>query len=105
MRVGKYTKFVTLARAPVDTNDADGFYEPLDPAGWWCAMQPQGSLGEGRTAAFLVTGRYHPQITVDTRILYADPALERDRELFVRAVRNRDEANIEMECDCEEILP
>lgn len=54
---------------------------------------------------FLITGRWHPQITMDTRIVYSDPVLKRDRQFFVRSYQNVDERNKELQLICEEVTP
>jgi head-tail adaptor len=93
---------VTLAQSPVTTDDADGFFEPLTPSNWWAAIQPlpPATAGDGtRVIASLVTMRYHPQVTVDTRVRYGT------RDLFVKGVQNVNEEDREMVLYCEEVIP
>lgn len=106
MRVGRHQKYVTLSQAPTESNDSDGFFEDLDPLEWWCSIEPSpvGS-NEGRATFHIVQGRYRPDITMDTRIVYADPVVGRDRELFVKGVQNISERNVELRLLCEEITP
>ena len=98
MRAGRLTKWVTLSRSPQATNDSDGFFEALDPPGVWAAIAPASS-GEERTLLHDVQMRYHPQVSIDTRILYGT------RQLFVKGMQNVNEQNVELLLQCEEILP
>jgi head-tail adaptor len=101
MRPGHYNKHVTVWKAPDTTPDSDGFFEALSPKDWWCDIQPHEpfeSDGE-RMTAHRVSGRYHPQITLDTRILYGS------RELFVKGVQNVGDRNRELVLYCEEVVP
>lgn len=104
MRAGKLNKPVTLGNKPTVTNDADGFYEALSPESVMAAIVPSGASDE-RTTTHAVTIRYHPQVSVDTRVLYFDPVKNRNRELFVRQVVNVNEQNAELRLLCEEIEP
>ncbi len=52
-----------------------------------------------------VTMRFHPQVTVDTRLVYDDPALERERQLFVKGVQDLSDGNREIVLFCEEVVP
>lgn len=107
MRAGRMNRLVTLSRAPQSTPDSDGFFEPLSPATSWCAIEPlDASVSDGtRLQASRVTMRFHPQVTVDTRLVYADPLLSRNRELFVKSVQNLHDANRELVLFCEEAIP
>ena len=101
MRPGLLNKQVTLSRSPQESGDDDGFFEPLDPETVWAGIEPfDASVSDStRTHASRVTIRYHPQVTLDTRILYGT------RELFVRGVQNIGEKNHEMVLFCEEVVP
>lgn len=92
-------KWVTLSRSPQHGNDANGFFEPLSPAGSWCSIQPLSPSGDGRTVTSLVTMRHHEQVTMDTRLLYGT------RELFVKGFQNVDENDVELRLICEEVVP
>ena len=105
MRVGQHTKYVTLARSPQTSGDSDGYYEDLVPPDWWCNIEPQGGTGEGRTVEHVIRGRFHPQITTDTRIVYSDGERGVDRHFFVRSFINVGERNVEMQSLCEEVIP
>jgi head-tail adaptor len=98
MRAGRLNQWVTLSRSPQETNDSDGFFEALDPPGVWAAIAPAAS-GEERTLLHDVQMRYHPQVSIDTRIVYGT------RQLFVKGCVNVNEANVELRLQCEEILP
>lgn len=100
-------KLVTLSRSPQATDDRDGFFEALTPPTAWIAIEPlDGSSTDGtRLQASRVTMRYHPQVSIDTRMVYRDPVLHRDRELFVRSVQNLRDANRELVLFCEEAIP
>jgi len=101
MRVGRLNKWVTLSRGPQKSPDNDGFFEDLVPPGCWAAIQPlpPGAGDLARTIQHQVTMRYHPQVSLDTRLLYGT------RELFVRGFQTIDEDNVEMRLLCEEIIP
>jgi head-tail adaptor len=99
VQVGRHNCRVTLWKGPTESNDADGFLEALSPPSWWCAIQPLPPQGDGRTITSLVSGRYHPQVTVDTIIKYGT------RELAVRGVQNVDERNRELRLLCDEVQP
>jgi head-tail adaptor len=105
MNVGALRHQVSLANCPTRTNDADGFYEPLTPSLVKASIVPISPGADDRTTTHLVTVRYHPQITVDTRIVFSDPVKRRDREFFVRGVQNLDERNVELRLLCEEVEP
>jgi|SRR5262245_7852949 len=99
MRVSQLSKLVQLSRSPRFPDDSDGFFEPLSPPAMWARIEPQGPVADGRNVQHLVTMRYHPGVTMDTRIL-----VDRTRELFVRGVQNVDDANVELRLVCEEII-
>jgi head-tail adaptor len=105
MNAGAMNKWVTLARSPQTTNDADGFFEPLSPARVPAYIQPTTASGDERSTFHQVTIRYHPQVTTDVRLSLYEPALLRTRELFVRGVQDVDERHAEMRLLCEEVRP
>jgi len=84
----------------VDLDDPveDGTPVEFDPSRVKCSIQPQspGAFDETKTT-HLVTMRYHPQVTFNTRIAH------RGRFLFVRGVQNVDELNRELVLLCEEV--
>ncbi len=98
---------MTLWQAPITSGDSDGFFEALDPPTGWCAIQPieMAVSDERRIQISRVMMRFHPQVTIDTRLVYSDPVLNRDRELFVKIVQNVDDANCSMVLACEEVWP
>lgn len=66
--VGRYNRYVLLSQSPQTTGDADGFFEDLTPREAWALIQPIGASGD-RTMSHTVEMRYHPQVTIDTRIV------------------------------------
>jgi head-tail adaptor len=100
MQAGVLRHRVSLANAPTTSGDADGFFEPCDPADVWCAIEPvaPGTSDGTRVQGHYVTMRYHPQITVETRLLFGT------RELFVKGLQNIGERNRELRLYCEEVL-
>jgi head-tail adaptor len=106
LNVGKYNKWVTLSQCP-QPEGATANFDPLTPAGMWCAIRPQ--LGaNGRTTEHVIEMLFHPQVTMDTRIVYEDPnkpAGKTTRQFFVTGVQNPEEANIVIRCLCEEVTP
>jgi len=105
MNVGQMDKRVALANSPTTTNDADGFWEPLTPEFVAAAIQPLAPAGDGRTTTHQVIIRYHPQVTMDTRLQYMDPLKGYIRELFVKGVQDVDERHRELRLLCEEVTP
>lgn len=97
-RVGPMNLWVTLSRAPISSPDSNGFFEDLSPSGAWASIQPLApGGGDGQTVQHLVTMRFHPQVSLTTRIVYDE------RELFVRGVQNINEAGAIMRLLCEEV--
>ena len=108
MRAGRMNRLVSLAQSPQTSGDTDGFFEALSPSTAWCAIEPLDAAinGDGtRIQTHRVTMRHHPQVTVDTRLVYADPLLDRDRELFVKGVQNIGDGNREIVLVCDEVIP
>jgi len=104
MRAGPCNKWVTLARWPDTDTESRG--TPLDPEGVWAAIEPfpPGDSG-GRAITHTVRLRYHPEVTLDTRVSYADARINRTRLMYVRGVQNVDERGDEMRLLVEEIEP
>lgn len=111
MRVGRHNKPVTLWRSPQTSGDSDGFLEALSPSTWWAGIEPFAPGEGGRTVQHVVTMRYHPQVSVDTVVIYLDPTrrteanLTGSRQLFVRGFQNVGEQNAEMRLLAEEVIP
>lgn len=105
MRPGRLNKYVTLSRSPQSSPDGDGFFEALSPSTAWAQIQPVTAGEFERSTYHQITIRFHAQVTMDTRLVYTDAALGRDREFFVKGVQSIDEANKEMRLLCEEITP
>jgi hypothetical protein len=47
--------------------------------------------------------RFHPEVTVDTRITYVDDRRSLTRYLFVRGIQDVNEAGDELRLLCEEV--
>src|SRR6476659_6927816 len=105
LSAGSLNRVVTLSRGPITTGDSDGFFENLTPSRVFAQISPQGAAGDGRTQLAQITIRYHPQVTMDTRVVYADPDLGRDREFFVDGYQTPDEDAVFMLLSCHEVIP
>jgi len=71
---------------------------PLDPVLWYCAVQTAGaSVGDG-IQGYRVRGRYHPGITLETRIRMGTPILQ------VQTRTDVDERHVELELFCAEVV-
>lgn len=104
MRVGRLNHRVTLWRGPLLTDDADGYLEPLTPRVWWISIEPLAPQEDIRMTASLVVMRYHPQVTVDTRIIEGDdPRAAGVRQLIVKGLQDTNDAHIELRLLCEEV--
>ncbi len=104
---GRYGIWVTLSQSPQVTDDSDGFFEALNPEGVWASIRPQ-LASNGRTIEHVVEMRWHPQVTIDTRIVYEDstkPVGKTTRELFVKGVQNLEEQNATLVLLAEEVTP
>lgn len=90
---------MTLAKAPDTSPDSDGYFEALDPAGWWCSIVPfePGQSDGTRSTWHRVVGRYRADLTVDCRVLWGT------RQLFVRGVQNVSGDSAEITLLCEEV--
>jgi len=91
---------VSLSNAPQTSGDADGFFADCDPFEVWASIEPVAPISADsiRVQGHFVTIPYHPQVTIDTRVLYGT------RELFVKGVQNVNEKNREMRLYCEEAV-
>jgi len=108
--LGQYRHLVTLQQPGPVVPDADGGYTegtvPLNPAQWWCAIQPAAAkdleaIGAGSVLAqgtHIVKGPYHPGITTQAWLLF------NARRLNVVYVANRDERSIETDLVCTEVV-
>jgi head-tail adaptor len=105
MRVGRTNKWVRLLRNPATENEVEG--TPLSPEWCWAGIEPlpPGSSTESRTISHLVLMRFHADVTLDTKIEYADARINRTRTLYVRGVQSVNEAGDEMFLFAEEIQP
>ena len=86
LALGALRQAVTLSAPGAAVPDGDGAYTqaytPLDPALWWCAIKavtprPSESTIAGTVtghATHVLTGRFHPGITSQTRFVWTDTA-------------------------------
>jgi hypothetical protein len=105
MTVNQHNRLVSLFRSPQTSGDSNGFFEALTPPTAWCSIQPVFGVSDGRSRESVVEMRFHPQVTIDTKLSFYDGALLRTRELFVRGVQHVDEAHDLIRLACEEIQP
>jgi len=83
MKPGALRHLVTLRSGATDA--------PLTPATWWCAIQET-------TGTTLMTGRFHPGITTQTRVEH------KGRTYHVDTIANRDDADLELVLTCREVF-
>ena len=110
MAIGSQRHLVTLENPSDPVPDGDGGFTegwaPLDPPDWDCSIQPATARDLERlvggtvqaTATHLVRGRYHPQITIETRMTF------KGRQLLVQNVTNVDERDIDLILVCAETI-
>jgi head-tail adaptor len=84
--IGELRQAAQLSTPGVATPDGDGgftqTYTPLDPAEWRCAIEVASVRASERhfsgtviaQATHILTGRFHPGITTQTRIVWVDRA-------------------------------
>jgi len=70
----------------------------LNPAAWDCSVQGTGGQVVDGQAAFLIRGRYHPGITLETQVIMDG------RKLQVQSITDVDERHIELELLCVEVV-
>jgi Phage head-tail joining protein len=119
--IGTRRHLVTVEDPGTPVKDNDGGYTvawtPLIPSTWAVSMTPATARDLERitvgtvlsTATHIVKGRYHPQITVKTRLTKGprktDGTLATgSREFSVTGVLNTEEKNIETVALCVEIV-
>jgi len=82
MGTGAFRHAVTV-KAPANV--------PAEPPFWYCAIEPAGNqVGGDGMATYLLRGRYHPGITLETQIDFEG------RTLQVQAVTDVDERHVSM---------
>lgn len=108
--IGQYRHRVTLGNPGDPVPDGDGGYTetftPLDPADWDCSIRLATQRDLERVAAgtviaqatHLLNGRYHPQVTTETRVQFEG------RTFHVTAVVNPDERDMELTLLCSEVV-
>ena len=94
-------KLVDVSRAPITGGDSDGFFEPLTPPQWWAEIDPlDPTASDGsRILSYRVSGRFHPMISIDSRLTYHDSDLEQTRELFVKGVQALNRHRLVLYCE------
>lgn len=104
MRNGACNKWVTLSRNPATDTEPDG--TALSPSGVWAAIEPlPPGGGDNRTLTIQVRTRFHPEITLDTKITYVDGRTNLTRVLYVRGLQTVNERGDEMRLLAEEVQP
>ena len=88
MGIGAYRHLVTL-------EDPNG---PMDPPVWDCSIQSSGLQVVDGLAAFVVRGRFHPAITIETQINFEG------RTFQVQSVTDVDEKHVELVLNCVEVV-
>jgi head-tail adaptor len=110
--IGQARHVVTLENPGDPAPDGDGGYTetfaPLDPASWDCAITPASqrlrtleTLASATVlaqATHVLTGRYHPGITIETRLTF------NGRRFNVINVANVEERGIETQLLAVEVL-
>lgn len=84
LNIGGMTQLVTLANPGAAIPDGDGGFtqtwSPLSPSEWWAAMEKASQRAIERNfagtvlaqATHLFKGRYHPEISTQTRLTWTD---------------------------------
>ncbi len=104
MRAGLCNKWVTLFHDPATEDAAKG--TALDPPAIWAAIEPLPPGGtDTRAQAHTIRMRFHPGVTIDTRIDYVDARVDRTRSFYVRGLQSVNEAGDELRLFCEEVQP
>lgn len=110
MGIGAFRHVVTLDDPGDPVSDPDGGWmpgwTPLDPPTWHCAIQQPAartleSIGAGSVeaqATHMLTGRYHPGISTQTRVTFEG------RTFNVLYVANRDERDVQTDLVCAEVV-
>jgi len=80
MGIGAYRHLVTLTHPTA----------VIDPPGWWCSLQNSGAQVMEGQVAYVLRGRYHPGLRLETRIAFED------RTLQVQSVADTDERHTEL---------
>ena len=110
---GSFRHRVTLDEPGPAISDPDGGWVPswipLTPAAWDCSIEAPTThlhgleyLGGGSVvgqATHMLVGRYHPGITLQTRVTF------QGRTMNVIYARNRDERDLETVLLCAEVVP
>jgi len=111
MAVGDYRHAVTFQNPGPPVPDGDGGFSQswidLVPAAWRVSIEPATAralerVGAGTVtsaASHIVTGRYHPDVTTQTRMLF------NGREFSITGMQNLEERGITMQLVAVEQVP
>jgi head-tail adaptor len=88
MGIGAYRHLVTLEHPAV----------AIVPATWYCSIQSAAAQVVDGQTAFYVRGRFHPGLTLETRLLFEG------RTLQVQSVSDVDERHTEVVLLCVEVV-
>jgi head-tail adaptor len=114
--IGKARNVVTLAVEGAAVPDGDGGYTEglvaLVPATWYCAidnvnagLERQRAGTVSATATHRLRGRFHPEISVRTRITFLDPHRGGAARVFaVESVETIEERGGELEVVAHEVI-
>lgn len=110
MNAGELRHWVTLQNPGAEVPDSEGGFTvtnvDLTPAQVYASIQPATARNlerivanvEQSKASHIITIRYHPEVTTETRVVYGD------RIFQVTGIQNPDERNIALLLACEEIV-
>jgi hypothetical protein len=90
MAIGEYRNLVTLEHA-VDPSVV------FDPPDWYCAIQSSAVVAGGE-AAYVLRGHYHPDITLDTQVIFEG------RTLQVQGIEDVNERHVDLQLSCVEVV-
>jgi hypothetical protein len=88
MGIGAYRHLVTLTHPAV----------AIDPPTWYCSLEPATAQVADGQAAYLVKGRYHGGVTLETRLLFEG------RTLQIQSVADVGERHRELVCFAVEVV-
>jgi head-tail adaptor len=110
MSIGEYRHLVTFQNPGASVPDGDGgwttTFADLTPAQWYVSIEPATARDLERvaagtvlsTATHIVRGRYHPGVTLATRMLFDD------RTFSITGKANVEERGITMELTAVEVV-
>lgn len=74
------------------------FEQAIEPPEWFCSLQSPATQVVDGLAPFVIRGRFHPGITLETRILFEG------RTFQVQAMTDVDERHVELLLMCAEVV-